>query len=106
MKFLPNECDFEILLNIALEQREVMEAEDMGCWSKLFELNPPQHDGLGVRLWNGPTGIYKVFYLLIDGVTCCLTQMQDPVQKTIGEVIMTSLNLLIDVRGAYLKKNC
>ncbi|XP_046456568.1 brefeldin A-inhibited guanine nucleotide-exchange protein 3-like isoform X3 [Daphnia pulex] len=97
LTFLPNECDFEPLIALALEHREQMDAEEYGCWSSLFEVLRPQ-SGHAVKLWENPTGIYKVFYLLLDGVTCCLTHAKDPVQKSIGEVVMATLILLIDIQ--------
>ena len=94
-----NECDFSSFFSQAFElSYESMEAEDGGCWANLFEFQTTEVKG--VRLWNASTGIYKVFYLLIDGITNCLNgHIQNPVQKTICEVVMTSLNLLIDVKG-------
>lgn len=100
LTFLPNECDFEPLIALALEHRDQMDAEEYGCWSSLFEVLRPQ-SGHAVKLWDNPTGIYKVFYLLLDGVTCCLTHAKDPVQKSIGEVVMATLILLIDIQGSY-----
>lgn len=100
MTFLPNECDFEPLIALATEHRDQMEAEQYGCWSSLFEVLRPQ-SGHAVQLWDNTTGIYKVFYLLLDGVTCCLTHAKDPVQKSIGEVVMATLILLIDIQGSY-----
>lgn len=95
---MPNECDFDSLIELTAEHREPMEAEDHGCWSVLFD-GPRPHSGHAVHLWDNSTGIYKVFYLLVDGITCCLTHAKDPVQKSIGEVVMASLTLLVDIRG-------
>ena len=100
MTFLPNECDFEPLIVLASEHRDQMEAEEYGCWSSLFDVPRPQ-SGHAVKLWDNNTGIYKVFYLLVDGVTCCLTHAKDPVQKSIGEVVMATLILLVDIQGSY-----
>ena len=100
LTFLGNECDFEPLLAIALEHRDLMEAE--GQWSFLFRTNDSDADAMESSiqlLWDNPTGIYKVFYLLVDGLTCCLTNLKDPVQKSIGEVIHSILSLLIDAQG-------
>lgn len=98
LTFLPNECDFDALIELASEHREQMEAECPGCWSTLFDSTRP-HSSHAVELWDNSTGIYKVFYLLVDGVTCCLTHTKDPVQKAIGEVVMATLTLLVDIRG-------
>lgn len=100
LTFLPNECDFEPLIALASEHRDQMEAEEYGCWSNLFDVFRPQ-SGHAVKLWDNTTGIYKVFYLLVDGITCCLTHAKDPVQKSIGEVVMATLILLIDIQGSY-----
>ena len=100
LTFLPNECDFEPLIVLASEHRDQMEAEEYGCWSSLFDVPRPQ-SGHAVKLWDNNTGIYKVFYLLVDGVTCCLTHAKDPVQKSIGEVVMATLILLVDIQGSY-----
>lgn len=100
MTFLANECDFEPLIALATEHRDQMEAEDYGCWSNLFDVPRPQC-GHAVKLWDNTTGIYKVFYLLVDGITCCLTHAKDPVQKSIGEVVMATLILLVDIQGLY-----
>ena len=83
---------------MASEHHDQMEAENHGCWSILFDVTRPQ-SGQAVKLWDDSTGIYKVFYLLVDGVTCCLTHAKDPVQKAIGEVVMATLILLVDIRG-------
>lgn len=102
LTFLGNECDFEPLLSNAVEHRDLMEAEDQ--WDVLFRRSAADSE-LGAMeitvqpLWDNPTGIYKVFYLLVDGLTCCLTQLRDPVQKSIGEVIHSILTLLIDAQG-------
>lgn len=100
LTFLANECDFEPLIALATEHRDQMEAEDYGCWSNLFDVPRPQC-GHAVKLWDNTTGIYKVFYLLVDGITCCLTHAKDPVQKSIGEVVMATLILLVDIQGLY-----
>lgn len=97
LTFLANECDYESLVEMALEHREQMEAED-ACWSILLNLSRPQ-SSRSLQLWDNATGIYKVFYLLVDGITCCLTHAKDPVQKSIGEVVMATLVLLVDIRG-------
>lgn len=98
-----NECDFEPLLAIALEHRDVMEAEDQ--WSVLFRhlsSEPIVMESTVQPLWEEPTGVYKVFYLLVDGVTCCITHSKDPVQKSIGEVVHGILTLLIDAKGLLI----
>lgn len=83
---------------MAAEHHDQMEAENHGCWSILFDVMRPQA-GQAVQLWDNSTGIYKVFYLLVDGITCCLTHAKDPVQKSIGEAVMATLLLLVDIRG-------
>ena len=52
-----------------------------------------------LRLWQHPSGIYKVFYLLVDGVTCTLIHSKDEVQKATCQVVMATLSLLLDVKG-------
>lgn len=80
-----------------------MEAEDQ--WSVLFRhlsSEPIVMESTVRPLWEEPTGVYKVFYLLVDGVTCCITHSKDPVQKSIGEVVHGILTLLIDAKGLLM----
>lgn len=103
LTFIGNECDFEPLLAVSLEHQDIMEAEEQ--WSVLFGRmsdDPCSMESTVQPLWDGPTGVYKVLYLVVDGLTCCLTHLRDPVQKSIGEVLHSILTILIDAKGSYL----
>lgn len=51
------------------------------------------------HLWHHPSGIYKVFYLLIDGMATALLQCQDAVQKSTCKVFMTILTCILEAKG-------
>ena len=96
LTFLPNECDYEKLKSLAYHEEHHASVEEQ--WAILF------HDeraelGSAVKLWQHPSGIYKVYYLLVDGIMCCITQAKDQVQKSIGESVMSTLSFLIEKRG-------
>lgn len=83
---------------LASEHREVLEAEDPDAWSVFFDIKRTD-TSKALQLWDNRTGIYKVFYLLIDGITCMLPNAVDPIQKSIGEVVMSTLSQLVDAQG-------
>lgn len=82
---------------LASEHREVLEAEDRDSWSVFFDIKRTADSSKA--LWDNHTGIYKVFYLLIDGITCMLPNAVDPIQKSIGEVVMSTLSQLVEAQG-------
>lgn len=87
-----------MITTLASEHRELIEAEDPDCWAALFEVPRPDASKT-LLLWDNPTGIYKAFYLLIDGITCMLPNAVDPIQKSIGEAVMATLTQLIEAQG-------
>ena len=96
LTFLPNECDYEPLKSLVLRHDDVSQVEDPLV--VLLDRLRSADCGTAVKLWEHPSGIYKVYYLLVDGIMCSITLAKDQVQKSIGESVMSILTLLFEVQ--------
>merc|ERR1740128_525833 len=96
LTFLPNECDYDALRLLAQHQEGDADVQDH--WAILLHVQRAEL-GSAVKLWQHPSGIYKVYYLLVDGIMCSITQAKDRIQKSIGESVMSTLSFLIEKRG-------
>lgn len=96
LTFLPNECEYETLRLLAQHQEDIEDIQDH--WAILLHVERAE-SGSAVKLWQHPSGIYKVYYLLVDGIMCSITQSKDQIQKSIGECVMSILSFLVDIRG-------